>query len=352
MAVAALPVLAAVILAALALLLIYGTVPMFRPLIEAGLGRLPLVGSWLISNANRVLLDAELQALRWASVGVGAFRDFIDRIRVLSYLLTAALVLALEDTTLRLVRIVTVHIPASEKRTTDYAGQLYQRAVSFTEQQIRIANAYAAALALGAIQYAAQLARQTQDYARALANGVLAYARDRFSDAIRYTQQVGAADQAYTERSTRQTQEYARSIGADAIGYAARVGVEANRYTERVGAQAEDYARSLERIAIGYARDLNKEAVDYTTASVAVVAEAVTAIQRSPCMRYCSPLGDLGSLLQQVEDVGLAALILALAGEAFHDPRGTARSVEGAIGPEVRDLVQVAAATAGVRGSA
>ena len=80
-------------------------------------------------------------------------------------------------------------------------------------------------------------------------------------------------------------------------------------------------------------------AIARATAIAAPIAAAVTAIEDSPCMKVCDPLGDLGNLIQTLDDLGLMALVAALLEEATSDPVAVANVLRSDFVPLVHDAV-------------
>jgi hypothetical protein len=78
----------------------------------------------------------------------------------------------------------------------------------------------------------------------------------------------------------------------------------------------------------------------YAQALVVPITAAISDIENAPCMKFCSPLGDLGQLLQGLEDAGLLALLLLLLQEARTNPAGVAIAIDDTIGAVGRDAFQ------------
>lgn len=71
-------------------------------------------------------------------------------------------------------------------------------------------------------------------------------------------------------------------------------------------------------------------------AVVVPLEQAITDIQNSPCMKACGPLGDLGGLIQGLEDAGLAAIMLALIAQATSDPAQLVVDIDSDISPLIK----------------
>lgn len=81
------------------------------------------------------------------------------------------------------------------------------------------------------------------------------------------------------------------------------------------------------------------QALAQAQALVVPIEIAVQAIENSPCMQYCSPLGDLGQLLQGLEDAGLLAIMIALVQEARTNPGQVATDINNDLAGPIKDVV-------------
>ncbi len=137
---------------------------------------------------------------------------------------------------------------------------------------------------------------------------------------------------------------YAEGLAGRAIDYADGIGRRdlkvIDQVAEQLAARADmEVGRAVEytrTIAGQLAREIagsEARADAYAQALALPLATAVTAIERSPCMRFCGPLGELGGLLQQLEDAGLLALLLALLAESRSDPRAVEQALASAFRP-------------------
>jgi hypothetical protein len=226
--------------------------------------------------------------------------------------------------------------------------------VSWTQTLVQTsylsATAYAHTQAAQVAQYAAQLVLQAE--ARADAEFVTAVTH---SDAVgaavaRYAHDLVQAEVARADAEFLTAEQFARAAAGEAIDYAHQLAgsvleyVEAADHTlelqvERVLADATDYARALERIAVDHADAAAAATGAAAAAATGALAARVSDIERSDCMKVCSPLGAIGGLLQALGDASLAAVILAMAAELASDPRGAAAAIDAVAGGPVRELV-------------
>lgn len=70
---------------------------------------------------------------------------------------------------------------------------------------------------------------------------------------------------------------------------------------------------------------------------VVPIEQAITDVENSPCMQFCEPLGDLGQLLQGLEDAGMLAILLGLAAEVRSDPAGVQQALRATVIPIIQD---------------
>lgn len=108
-----------------------------------------------------------------------------------------------------------------------------------------------------------------------------------------------------------------RGIGNDLAGLRDWVGAQAATHSEVANAQAQAIARA--------------QAI-----AVPIVA-AISAIEDSPCMKVCEPLGDLGQLIQGLEDAGLLAILIALVAETRTNPMAVQSALRTVVVPIVTD---------------
>lgn len=83
-------------------------------------------------------------------------------------------------------------------------------------------------------------------------------------------------------------------------------------------------------------------------AAAGVVAAELAQLMERDCIKFCNPLGGLGSILQDIEDTALIAALVALAAEGVRDPEGTAQGVDGLFGGLVGGVAGDIRAMAGV----
>lgn len=333
-----------VVIALIALILFVGLFPLYRPLIEGGLSAVPVVGGWLASNVDGLLFGAYLSAVNALSGQVQPLVDAIARFRWALVLLPTWTVNAIYAVWWATGRLYWFVIPDLEIRLSAQALKFTLAAEDYA--RFLAVNVWTAAqrIVAEANQYALTLTMAAESYALFEAVNVWAAAQRIVGEEAARALAAEAQLTAEAQLIGLQAERYAAQLAAQGIAYTQAAVLDAERFAERVGADAEGYARSLSDLVMGRVHTL---AQDLTLADVAV-AERVDAIERSPCQRYCDPLGVLGQFLQDLEGAGLLALLAALAASAVEDPRGTRDAVLELVQAPAQETAQVVASLAGV----
>ena len=331
-------VIAAVFIAIMAALVVWTFAPVLRAFLVS-MSQLPLIGAAIFGRAVAIS-DATVRSLAgWAAAGISPLTDLVTAVTWRFYYWRRGVVGAMQSTQSAVWRIRWMHLPALQKTLVAYANLLYNTAIAYANQLYDSAIRWANFLYNTAIAYAVQLYNNAIGWANLLYAQAISYAGQLYGQAIGYAQAVLAQALGYAQAVLAQALGYAQAVLAQALGFAEDAFGRSIDYERQLYGQAIEFGRRVGTAAEEYAQALFKSAVAYTDASMAAVLVRVLRLERSKCQQYCEPLGDLGSLLQQAEDTGLALALLALAVEASRDPRGTARAVDGLIGPTVRDLL-------------
>lgn len=286
--------------------------------------------------ANGVVLATEVairSQLAWAQSAGQGLASLISAPFQAIWTDLRALVVATEHLYWSQHRMRTVTVPAiyawtwtelvrAYQSAIAHADQVGARDLAYARQLVVQAMARADAEHVQALLHAEQLARAEQEYAHQLVVQAMARADVEFGQATRYAEQLALAEQAYAGDLFRESLDYARSAAAGAEAYARGLGL-----------LVEDYARSLTGTAIAHADQVGAAAVGAAAVATAAVAVRVQAIEQSPCQRFCSPLGDIGGLLQALADAGLLAALLALVQEARSHPELVARELDDVFRP-------------------
>lgn len=328
----------ALIIAIMAALLIWALAPVFRALLQA-MAQVPFVGAYVAGRALALSEAAVNNGMAWANAGLSPLTSLVSAVHYRFYFWRDAAGWASLSLLRAVQRVVSAYLPALELRVVEFIYRIWADARSYAESLFNSAVQYAQALFNSAVSQAQALFASAIDYAGRLFAQLEALTQALFTQAIAFAQQVLAQAIAYTLTLTGQAIELAQTLFAQAIGFAEdafgrSLDFERRLYGDLLGLLERDFV-----LLRDYARSLFDAQTTYVDVSIAGVLARVLQIERSKCQRFCEPLGDLGNLLQQVEDVALAGLLLAMAAEMARDPHGTAKLIEGLIGPEVRGVI-------------
>lgn len=342
-AVGALVAIDAVVVALVLTVILYASRQLWLPFLLNALGSIPVVGGYIEQQADALILRAVAGAALWIQAGVWPLTSAVQRFKVLWEWLTRHSVEAHEATFNALWTLFYGAVPMLVRISYDYALQAEQLAVAYAHAEDLIvlqdaetlfsqAVTFAHAEDLVVLQDAVALFEQAVTYAHSGDLAVLADAVALFQQAVAYAH---AGDLVVLQDAER--------LWQDAVERAMAGDLEVARYAEQIGVQAEGYAQTLERIAVGYTDTVGAAVAATAAAATAAVATRVQEIEDSPCQRFCSPLGDLGQLLQGLEDAALGALILELIAECRRNPKAVASMLgEVFTGPAQDALGQVA----------
>lgn len=210
-----------------------------------------------------------------------------------------------------------VHADAVGHAVTVYVQQLVSAAMQRADVQYVIA-----------VTHADQAAAAVGQYARQLVATAMQRADAEYVTAVHHADAVGAT-----------VADYARQLAGEALQFTQVAEGVLRLELEQVRADTLDYARTLEGIAVRHADQVGAAVATGAAAATGAVAARVLDIERSPCMRACSPLGEIGGLLQALGDAGMAALLVEMAAELARDPGGAAGALDQVAGAPVRELV-------------
>jgi|SRR5215472_3985796 len=344
MAVAVLPeILAAFVLAMLG----FAATQFVRPLIVGLIGRLPVVGSFASAQLLSLIRTVENEALIGFEAGAGVLLTLI-RAHFNSVWQPAVWTgYALDHAWSAINSVVYALIPFRMAEQAAYTTMVWAETSAHTDYVWAQTSAHT-------------------DYVWAVES---AHADYVWAQSTKYATDIWRVESAHTDYVWRQATDYATRIVADEAAHVDYVWGVTTAYAQGLVAQEMQRALEAERTlqmeldaagagTIGTverlwgqetARAQGAEAAIAAAgvAAVAAVAARVAEIEGSECQRFCSPLGDLGSLLQGLQDAGMVAAIFGLAAQSSRDPAGAAKDIQALAGP-VDDLVKVVREAVGV----
>lgn len=341
-AVAAVGALDVVVLALVGVLLLIAFAPLFRPLIQ-GLASLPIVGAGVAGAVEVVLAQGIGAAQGWAQWAVAPLADLFGTVTAVAVYFSGYTAAAAEQLGAALWRLQYLSLPAAVAQAEGYAAQLASQVLAYTVQAVAGAERYAELLDQQAVQYAQQLAQADQALAEQLAQQAEGYAAQLAAQGLAYTQAAVLDAEQLARAEVTAAEGYAAQLAAAGIAYTQAAVLGAEQLAEQLGSQAEQLARQLAGDVAAQAAAADAAVAAAGAAAVAAVVARVAEVEDSPCQRFCGPLGDLGALLQGLEDAGLLALLLALYQDAVQHPDQVAELVDGTVGAAGRDAVKALA---------
>lgn len=338
-AVGALAAIDLVVVALVAAILVFALISLYRPFLTGALGSLPLVGGWIQSNIETLLLRAAVAATLWAQAAVSPLTDAIDRVWAerhafgLATVQTIQLgynVTAILESQLRWVaqQLLPAEIRASLALALAYANQLAQQ----------LEQAIVAALA-SAVAYTTQVAQQLEQLDRDLYASAVQVAVSEAEAVDAHVRLALAEAVTHTDQAVGQVEALATGLYAQSLAYSQEVGRDLLVALDADQAWTRDAVRQAEVEGQAAAAAAGAAALAGAGALVTAVAARVTAIEDSPCQRFCSPLGDAGQLLQGIQDAGILAIILGLVVQAEQDPAGLARELHDGLVEPVQGIL-------------
>ena len=265
-----------------------------------------------------------------------------------------------EDSHQQFLNAIGVHIESTHQAlgSITYGRIPAARAAAHQESQQVYHDSldYAASGDQAVTRHADKVGQDANAYTRQVGAAVDAHAVQLTAGAETYSRQLSAQDQAFTQAVGKAAQLYAQQLAAQGLQYTDQVAGQLQQFTRAVGQAATDYtdgvARTLEGVIESgraadqaWAGNAITSQVGPLAAGLAVTQAAVQELENSDCMKFCNPLGNLGAALDAID----LALLLALGAEAFRDPGGLAKSLDGILSPLVADAEGTFAAIFGVK---
>lgn len=330
-----------------AAILLWNSRSAFRAVLQ-GLSQLPFVGAF-IAGRLEVLTQAMIDAAAgWARSALQPLADLVNNAYIGLVFFMDATTKGIQASYGAVHHVLADVLPALERRITGWVSQLYAQLLDLIIRVYHDLATLAWQLYANAIAYAGQVFVRAVAYAQALFGQAVALAEAVYTQAVAFAQVVLVQAVAFTQAVLAQALAYTGQLFAQAVAFTqAAVGtaidLERRLYGDLVGLLARDFV-----LLRDYAQGIGAQANAYTLASVSAVLARVINLERSKCQQFCEPLGDLGQALQDLENLGLAALMLALAAELARDPQGSARTINQVAGGPLRGLLKDLEAEASV----
>lgn len=312
--------------AVVGLLLIAAAVPLAQ-LTVALLSQIPVIGGPAGKVAYTAFLSGVSVLVRWSQQSADAAASVIQGPIVGVWTMVDALVTEDWQITQTIYALATVTIP----RLVGWTFALVTQQIAYVLAQLGYVEQWLVAWVSGQLAtIAAELVQVVSWTAQSLARVEAALGA-----------QIAAGDQLvarYAEQLAVDAIQHADQVAITAEHYAAASAIAVERYAEQlVGTEAQraagaeqalrDYAGAIGRALEADISAAEARATAAAAAGTAVVATAVQAIENSPCIRNCGPLGEIGQLATDLEGAGLLAILLGLLAQATTDPQGVAEGM-------------------------
>lgn len=338
-AIAAVGALDVIVVAGAAIIMLLAVYMLFRPAIQGGLGQLPVVGGWVATHTDQLLLGILANAQLGASAALGPLADLLHRVAVGERTLNGFITGAIDNTFNTMWRIRYQIMPMYLVLAQEYASHLVDLAQQFAGHLAEQLNGSILSHYVQSLQYASHLVDQAQTFAGQLAHWADDRSAARFQQAELDAAAGAMAAAAAGIAAAGQAAQYARALDqalwTDLTGQV----MGAERFAEQLTAQTRDWVQQLERLGLAHTDAVGAAVATAAAGATAAVAARVATIEESPCQVHCGVLGDLGSLLQGLEDATLLAALLDLLYEGLTDPGAVERALESALVPLVKDAV-------------
>jgi hypothetical protein len=331
--------LAAVVVAIVAVLLIYAFYQLFHPLLEGIANAGGIIGSTLASVIDGILSWAYGYAVRWGKVvlhdvlglilapvfwiehHIEALTNAINILRfVVNWSMNSLLPLKIGQA-LALAHTWDVGVEG-------YAASLVNNLTNWTRAQFASTDAYIAAGLAADANYAAGLFRSAEAYTTAGLAAESAYMAAGLKALENFTAAGLAADGAYAQSLFTSAINYTTTAVG---GLTAGIEKDLSAITAVIGNAELSLATS---IALAQSR-----AIAYTDARVGEV-EGELGRWADDCLKsMCGGLGDLAKLFNALNDGFTIAAIIALISEVLADPHGVAAGIKDAVVTPAADVL-------------
>jgi hypothetical protein len=287
-----------------------------RPLLVSALGNAPFIGGWLSSNVDAALAGWERNMQAPAAAALGILSSTIDWLTYEWSQLLATLVGWAQVEASALTKISTVVIPAAEQAAVQYAQAATAAAEADLRSELAAVAATASAAVAGARAEELSLIAAAQAEARALSAADQALAQGLFAVAEQDAAALAQAERAFVVNDILgvQAQIQAAFMQATAVfenGEAALRG--------DLGTIEQQLAGTIQADVDSLLAQINADKAALTaafTGSLAGVIADVAAIRALRCLKFCSELADVGSLLNGLD----AALLIGFVAYAGQHP--------------------------------
>lgn len=345
LAVAALPF---VIIALVAMILIWGADLLFKSMLQSMANHVPLIGGAL-SRAVGQIVDGAVSLASSAARAVIA--DTIGVLLAPVYWIERHIVSAVNvfyNLVDAVAYITTKLIPDTIDRVETDISTAYHNAVQYTQT---VAHLIYAALAYATSELTNALAVAEADltrYTQALVAAAEAYTTAEISSLTRYVEgEVSALETEITQVAASETR-FAQSLYADAVGYAESLVTTAESALVKDITGVVDWTQT-QVTALDHAIEaMGTQVIAFTLDAVGTVESDLLRLKEECTDNLCSGLSDAASLANGLMSQVWTAALLGYAAWAVADPVGCGRDTAEVLGPVAAGAADAVNAAVGV----
>ena len=338
----------AVAIALVGLLIAFAFFPLVRPPLNAIVSAVPLIGGTLANAMDGAIWWAYSQSINVAAAAIRGAGEIFSVPTMMQHWLTDNVGAAAASAAMAAWRISHITIPLIVSQLTSLAYWARDAAIAVALQVEHDVAGLAWTLYGMAIAHADQWGINLEGLAWTLHSMAIAHADEWGINLEGLIWAVHGLEVQYVDGAIAAVVARQDVLYADAIGYADKMAQEAERYAEGIDAQTRQWAAGELGAVERYAEGLNAATLAQALAASGAVARELAQLEERDCIKFCNPLGGLGSLLQDLEDAGMLALLLALLGETVNDPAAVLGDVSSVVAPIVQEIGQGVSELAGI----
>lgn len=337
-----------IVVALVAVILLYAFYQLFHPILDGLANNVPTVGGLIARALDAALVWAYQTVLGWVRGAIRPIISFIlapvfwveQHIAEITNTLNALMLAQAYGFHQLLPREIgaalnEAHgwVVGAENYTTQAVGQLR----GWTQQELTALQRYTTAGLAADAQYATSLFHAAEQYTAQGLAAESAYVQQAIGSLEAFTEHGLAQGIAYTQQLVGEANKFTESLVGSAVG---TIDTDLGNITHWVQGQVGSLATAIaasQAVSIAFAK-----------AEVGTVEADLGRLKAECTDNLCSGLGGLGSLFNALAGgLGIAGLI-ALAAEFAKDPHGAAATVENVFGATAREAANIMRDAVGV----
>lgn len=333
MAVAVLPVIVA---AAVLAIFAFAAAQLLRPILAGALARVPVVGGWIQNQIDILIIGAVVIVSDQIEAGIGELGNLFSAYFNMAWGDVVWIGYALDHSWAAVDRVANQLLPLKMAEQSAYTTRVWLETSAHTDYVWAQSTAHTDAVWAIESTHADYVWAQSTAYTTRVWQATSAHADFVWKESTDYTTRAVGDLAKHVDYVWGVTAGYAEAL----VGREMQRALDAERQLAidlaAAGAGTIGTVESLWRQETARARGAEAGIAAVGAAAVAAVAARVATIEDSPCQRFCGPLGDLGGLLQGLEDAGLAAILLGVIAQARTSPRELAQELDDLVVPAFR----------------